>query len=88
MTPWEKNLSAWILEVWEEGSCDDVLLLCSDGTTSAPLAMVALTYPSLYEVLLEQESKGLCTHLFMPQFRVEEVFARIWDKMSFNNQVT
>ena len=64
------------------------LPFCSDGITTAPLAMVTLTYPYLYEVFLKEANKSLCTHLYMPQFRAEEIFARIWQKMTSTDQVT
>ena len=31
--------------------------------------------------------QGPCTHLYMLQVRVEEIFTRIWDKMTFTHQV-
>ena len=50
-TWWQETLSEVLLEVVKSGVYDDTFLLCSDGKLTAPRAVVALAFPSLYSVL-------------------------------------
>ena len=69
---WEHNLSEVLLEIAVYVLYDDTSLLCSDGKVTAPRAIVALTFDSLYPVLREQqEADYLC--LVLPQHSLLDV---------------
>ena len=58
----------------------DTRLTCSDGEIRAPSAVVALAYPSLYNILMELENTDSII-LILPEFRLSEVETRIMSRI-------
>ena len=75
-----------LLELVESGLYSDTSLLCSDGEVTAPRAVVALTFLSLYLVLREQqEAESFC--LVLSQFLQSEVEGLVFNRLTCSLQV-
>ena len=78
---WQESLTEVLLEAVMSGVYDDTFLLCSDGKATAPRAVVALAFPSLYPVLREQqEADSVC--LVLPQYCRLEVETLVYGQYS------
>ena len=58
----------------------DTRLTCSDGEFRAPHAVVALAYPSIYNILMELENTDSII-LILPEFQLSEVETRIMSRI-------
>jgi hypothetical protein len=90
--PGDANLTRQEEAIIEELICmtdtklfDDARLFCYDGEDTAPRVLLALAYPSLYSVLRGRDEEEIT--LLMPQFRRQEVQARIWGRLTRSLEV-
>ena len=86
LTWWEKQVTEEMLEMIELHQFCDTRLICCDGEVSAPRAVVALAYPTFFSMLMELEHLESII-LILPQFRLFEVEARIFSRVSCNLEV-
>ena len=80
VTVHELEVTETIVEIMDSPTLSDTVLACFDGKMRVPRVLLALAYPSLYGILRDREEEEIT--LILPQFRSEEVVARLWHRVT------